>query len=147
MNASCRVGLWAAVVVLSTSGLAACGGGSDAARARTTACRTYLVGGGAGDTALAADLLRITGAMGTDAGVGYDAGSIKVALVDIRAGAATAGRTGGLSDADFAVFEAVAAAATGVERALSPVSDTEGLDQSGATALDTAVKGVHKLCG
>ncbi|MCW2857910.1 MAG: hypothetical protein JWR52_3525 [Marmoricola sp.] len=129
----------AILVVLLAAGLAGCG--HDSSAATTTACRSYALGGGAGDHQLITDL------KGAVAAGSWDTGPLLVEVRAVRSGAGTAGATKGLSAADYRLFRNVVSAMVTAESYVAPVNNSSGaLDSSVIAGVNAAVGAVHKRC-
>lgn len=105
--------------------------------ARALACRTFLVGGGAGAESLERGLRSVIqeGA--------YEDSAVLAQIKLVRGGAAEAGLTPGLSDEAFQLYRAVAEAAASIE---GQVFAADALDPADVNALGSAVGAVKKSC-
>ena len=137
MTLPVRIPVAIAVAIVAVAGLAGCGGDSAAG---TAACRTYALGGGAGDRGLIADL------SGAVAAGNWDAGPLLAEVSAVRSGAERAGLVKGLSTADYRLFRNVVTASANVGFDVAPTDSSRNLDSTVIASLQTAVDAVHKRC-
>ncbi len=125
------------------AGLAACGNAPIPSedQAGTIACRGYVVDVGSADTAAGKELKELAGAGTTDRD------TVQQKLVPVRAAAAAAARTAGLSEEDFGRFLAVVRKADAVVAAVKPLDDgTTNLAIAPTAEFAAAVAAVHERC-
>ena len=133
-----------AVAALLALPLAACGASPvvpTADEAHTMACRGYVLTVGSDDAAHVKQIID----QATYLDDGIDADPV---LAKIRAAAASAGSTAGLSETDFARFRTLVVKLDALNANQRVLDDgtTQGVSATAMQALSTAVARVHKLC-
>ena len=144
MNRISRAVAIATLVIAGSAGFTACGTDEaplpSAEQARAAACRGYVLDVGDVDVAKAKELMAA-------AGPGVDADSTNDALAPVRVAAVTAGRTAGLSDADFALFRAVVESVDAIRAGILFLDDgSTSLGAAPIAQFQKDVGAVHKRC-
>jgi len=139
-----RTAAGAALAVLLSLGLTACGSDShadDAAKATTHACRSFVLVGGADADQLAKELQAVLADTG-----GYNAEDVTARVLAIRAAATTAGLIEYLPKKDFRMFAALVDATLAAETAVKAEADSSSSLAPAIGAYNRAVQAVDARC-